>query len=161
MAFYVRLKKFFQKHDPDRLYMVKKIVRNFAAQEDDVMARLEEIYSSGGPSKLSPSKIKSSPISSLEDSTVDSSSISHDIEQQFSENHETEQPKKKSKKKLISVVFVVIILSVGAYLDTLCFSVLTIMVLTMIMKTLQHIKSIQQTIRAQSQPKKPLLLKKK
>ena len=47
MAFYVRLKKFFQKHDPDRLYMVKKIVRNFAAQEDDVMARLEEIYSSG------------------------------------------------------------------------------------------------------------------
>ena len=75
MAFYVRLKKFFQKHDPDRLYMVKKIVRNFAAQEDDVMARLEEIYSSGGPSKLSPSKIKSSPISSLEDSTVDSSSI--------------------------------------------------------------------------------------
>ena len=80
MAFYVRLKKFFQKHDPDRLYMVKKIVRNFAAQEDDVMARLEEIYSSGGPSKLSPSKIKSSPISSLEGSTVDSSSISHDIE---------------------------------------------------------------------------------
>lgn len=118
MAFYVRLKKFFQKHDPDRLYMVKKIVRNFAAQEDDVMARLEEIYSSGGPSKLvSTNKKSNSFIDSFSsESNVDSNARSNDIDNVSNQDIESDlTSNKKSKKKIILISIIAVVLIVGGY----------------------------------------------
>ncbi len=112
MAFYVKLKKFFEKHDPERLYLVRKIVRNFAANEDDVMARLEDIYSNGGPSKLkSTARPKINNLGSQTSfSSNDSDEISHDI--QASVNTE---PVKKSKKKFIIIVIIALLLLVGGY----------------------------------------------
>ena len=117
MAFYVRLKKFFQKHDPDRLYMVKKIVRNFAAQEDDVMARLEEIYSSGGPSKLISTAKKGNSFSDnfSNSSNLNSDSESSDVENSIIEELENDSSTKKSKKKLILILVVSVIVIVGGY----------------------------------------------
>ena len=63
MSFNARLKKFFEKNDPQRLYIVRKIVRNFRNDEESVMNRLEEIYSSGGPSKLVSTRVKTNPLS--------------------------------------------------------------------------------------------------
>jgi hypothetical protein len=114
MSFSVRLKKFFEKHDPERIYMIKKIVRNFAAKEDDVMARLEEIYASGGPSKLvSTGKIKKSKL-------VENHSDNSSLEEQLNldaENSDDNAPvvEKKSKKKLIVVIGLVVVLAIGGY----------------------------------------------
>ena len=44
MSYLVRLQNFFMKHDPDRLYLAKRIARAFRNDEDAVMNRLEEIY---------------------------------------------------------------------------------------------------------------------
>lgn len=52
MSYQKRLKDFFKKNDPDRLYLAKQIARNFRQDEDAVFKRLEEIYQKGGPSKL-------------------------------------------------------------------------------------------------------------
>ena len=44
MSYQKRLKDFFKKNDPDRLYLAKQIARNFRQDEDAVFKRLEEIY---------------------------------------------------------------------------------------------------------------------
>lgn len=112
MSFYIKLKKFFQEHDPERIYMVKKIVRKFAANEDDVMARLEDVYASGGPSKLT-SKAKH------KTNNFDNSSSSNSSDSQISSDslHESSasEPGKKSKKKLILIIIVAVVVLVGGY----------------------------------------------
>ena len=52
MSYLVRVQKFFIKHDPDHLYLAKRIARSFRQDEEAVMKRLEEIYAKGGPKKL-------------------------------------------------------------------------------------------------------------
>ena len=112
MSFYVRLKKFFQQHDPERLYLVKKIVRIFAASEDDVMARLEDIYSNGGPSKLkSTARPNFTNLGSrIPVSNNESDEIVHEIQESVAA-----EPEKKSKKKLIIIVIVALLFLVGGY----------------------------------------------
>ena len=58
MSYQKRLKDFFKKNDPDRLYLAKQIARNFRQDEDAVFKRLEEIYQKGDLLSLS---IKKSP----------------------------------------------------------------------------------------------------
>ena len=57
MSYLVRLQNFFMKHDPDRLYLAKRIARAFRNDEDAVMNRLEEIYAKGGPKKIKVKKL--------------------------------------------------------------------------------------------------------
>ena len=61
MSFQKRLKEFFDKHDPARTYLVPKIAKSFRRNEDAVFKRLEEIYSSGGPSKLTYKELAPTP----------------------------------------------------------------------------------------------------
>ena len=60
MSYQKRLKDFFKKNDPDRLYLAKQIARNFRQDEDAVFKRLEEIYQKGDLLSLSIKKITKS-----------------------------------------------------------------------------------------------------
>ena len=107
MSFLVRLQNFFMKHDPDRLYLAKRIARSFRNDEDVIMNRLEETYAKGGPNKLKVKKIAVSQKSSLK--PVE---ISEEISKDESINHiEKEISAKKSKKKLFIVLGLVITLA--------------------------------------------------
>ena len=109
MSFLVRLQNFFMKHDPDRLYLAKKISRSFRNDEDAVMNRLEEIYAKGGPDKL---KVKEIAVSQKASSKP--VEISEKITKDESINHiEEEISPKKSKKKLFIVLVLVIALAGG------------------------------------------------
>jgi len=111
MSYQQRLKTFFLKNDPERMYLVNKIVKAFRDDEETVMKRLEEIYASGGPTKLvvkdlpKSSKPKVSAISSdgdLESNMdVDSNVIDEPID----------QPVKK-KGKLIKIIILVVVLAI-------------------------------------------------
>ena len=89
-----RLKEFFKQNDPDRLYLAKKIARSFRDDEDAVMKRLEEIYGSGGPSKLAYKELSEvvKPTKSVKSHDSNDSDI--DIA-----DHQDDDNKPKSKKK--------------------------------------------------------------
>lgn len=112
MSYQQRLKTFFLKNDPERMYLVSKIVKAFRDDEETVMKRLEEIYASGGPTKLvvkdlpKSSKPKVSAISTDGDidsnmDNVDSNVIDEPID----------QPVKK-KGKLIKIIILVVVLAI-------------------------------------------------
>ena len=131
MAFYIRLRKFFKQNDPQRLYLVKKIVVSFREDENIIMDRLEQIYKDGGPSTLKstgfPRKSFSYNDSSTNYSTqsnTDNTSLSNDGEEKnvvhgneepSSENINTPRPPKKSKKKLIILILLAVVLAAGGY----------------------------------------------
>ena len=110
MSFLVRLQNFFMKHDPDRLYLAKRIARAFRNDEDAVMNRLEEIYAKGGPKKLkvkeltdTTKKVKSNTTNLNED--VNSGEVINQVEE--------EVKPKKSKKKLFIALGIVLTLAGG------------------------------------------------
>ena len=118
MSYQKRLKDFFKKNDPDRLYLAKQIARNFRQDEDAVFKRLEEIYQKGGPSKLVYKKITKS----VEPSRPVRSSIDNDdVVSEYSENIEVSNPP-KSKKKLILISLIVLLLAVGGYFGFIMFT---------------------------------------
>ncbi len=125
MAFYVRLRKFFQQNDPHRLYLVKKIVVSFRDDEDIIMDRLEQIYKNGGPSIL---KSSSSPKNfSYNDSSANYSSQSkfendpevqntdREVDRSSSDESNNTPAPKKSKKKFLILLLLVIVLGAGGY----------------------------------------------
>ena len=116
MSYQNRLKEFFKQNDPDRLYLAKKIARSFRDDEDAVMKRLEEIYGSGGPSKLV--------YKELTESVKPTISVkSHDANDSVIEiaDHQDDNTKPKSKKKLIIIVSAVILLGVGGFFGATMF----------------------------------------
>jgi hypothetical protein len=121
MAFYVRLRKFFQQNDPDRLYLVKKIVVSFRDDEDLIMDRLEQIYKQGGPTNLKSTNSHTKSVSYNDNSNNYSSQSgddhlsNSDNEDSISDNNNTAAPVKKSKKKLVILVLLAIVLSAGGY----------------------------------------------
>ena len=92
MSYQKRLKDFFKKNDPDRLYLAKQIARNFRQDEDAVFKRLEEIYQKGGPSKLVYKKINKSIEASkpVRPSAIDN----EDVVSESPENIEVSNPPK-------------------------------------------------------------------
>ena len=119
MSYQKRLKDFFKKNDPDRLYLAKQIARNFRQDEDAVFKRLEEIYQKGGPSKLVYKKINKS----VETSRPERSSAidNHDVVIESSGNIEASNPP-KTKKKLILISLIVLLLAVGGYFGFIMFT---------------------------------------
>ena len=110
MAFYIRLKKFFEKNDPDRLYMIKKIAQSFRNDEDAIMERLEEIYRKGGPSRLmSTNPPKSSFSHNVSGSSSQKYSSSDVDDSHDSINTDESSNFLKSKKKLIIKIAIVIL----------------------------------------------------
>ena len=112
MAYTQKLKKFFMQHDPDRMYLAKKISRAFRNDEDAVMKRLEEIYSAGGPKKLT-YKTLDKPTKKLvknteEQANEETTSISE-------QNIEVPVKKKGMLKKIIIVVLATAFLGGGGY----------------------------------------------
>lgn len=108
MAYTNRLRTFFMQNDPDRLYLVKKISRAFRHDEDAVMQRLEEIYASGGPSKLKIKEISKPSKKNVSDINTNDNVI-------YNENinaEETNQPKAKKKGGLKKIIILVITLAV-------------------------------------------------
>ena len=118
MSYQKRLKDFFKKNDPDRLYLAKQIARNFRQDEDAVFKRLEEIYQKGGPSKLVYKKITKSVEPSI---PVRSSIDNDDVVSESSENIEVSNPP-KTKKKLILISLIVLLLTVGGYFGFIMFT---------------------------------------
>ena len=118
MSYQKRLKDFFKKNDPDRLYLAKQIARNFRQDEDAVFKRLEEIYQKGGPSKLVYKKITKSVEPSI---PVRSSIDNDDVVSESSENIDVSNPP-KSKKKLILISLIVLLLTVGGYFGFIMFT---------------------------------------
>ena len=119
MSYQKRLKDFFKKNDPDRLYLAKQIARNFRQDEDAVFKRLEEIYQKGGPSKLVYKKINKSIEASK---PVRTSAIDNDdVVSESSENIEVSNPP-KTKKKLILISLIVLLLAVGGYFGFIMFT---------------------------------------
>ena len=118
MSYQKRLKDFFKKNDPDRLYLARQIARNFRQDEDAVFKRLEEIYQKGGPSKLVYKEITKSiePRRPVHSSTKDND----DVISESSENIEVSNPP-KSKKKLILISLTVLLLAVGGYFGFIIF----------------------------------------
>ena len=119
MSYQKRLKDFFKKNDPDRLYLAKQIARNFRQDEDAVFKRLEEIYQKGGPSKLVYKKINKSIEASkpVRPSAIDND----DVVSESSENIEVSNPP-KTKKKLILISLIVLLLAVGGYFGFIMFT---------------------------------------
>ena len=111
MTYLKRLKTFFMQNDPDRLYLAKKISRSFRHDEDAVMQRLEEIYSSGGPKKLTYKELSKST------STTSSTEVENDLESQGVVEASNEAlPKKKGKLKMVIVLVIAIaVLGGGGY----------------------------------------------
>ena len=112
MAYTQKLKKFFMQHDPDRMYLAKKISRAFRNDEDAVMKRLEEIYSAGGPKKLT-YKTLDKPTKKLvknteEQANEETTSISE-------QNIDAPVKKKGMLKKIIIVVLATAFLGGGGY----------------------------------------------
>ncbi len=119
MSYQKRLKDFFKKNDPDRLYLAKQIARNFRQDEDAVFKRLEEIYQKGGPSKLVYKEINKSIEASK---PVRSSAIENDdVVSESAENIEVSNPP-KTKKKLILISLIVLLLAVGGYFGFIMFT---------------------------------------
>jgi cytoskeletal protein RodZ len=98
-------------NDPDRLYLAKKISRSFRHDEDAVMQRLEEIYSSGGPKKLTYKELSKST------STTSSTEVENDLESEgVLEASNEALPKKKGKLKMVIVLVIAIaVLGGGGY----------------------------------------------
>ena len=119
MSYQKRLKDFFKKNDPDRLYLAKQIARNFRQDEDAVFKRLEEIYQKGGPSKLVYKETKKSiePSKPVRSSAIDND----DVVSESSENIEVSNPP-KTKKKLILISLIVLLLAVGGYFGFIMFT---------------------------------------
>ena len=119
MSYQKRLKDFFKKNDPDRLYLAKQIARNFRQDEDAVFKRLEEIYQKGGPSKLVYKKINKSIEASkpVRTSAIDN----EDVVSESPENIEVSNPP-KTKKKLILISLIVLLLAVGGYFGFIMFT---------------------------------------
>jgi len=111
MTYLKRLKTFFMQNDPDRLYLAKKISRSFRHDEDAVMQRLEEIYASGGPKKLTYKEL------SMSTSTTTSNKVENDlVSQGVAETSNETLPKKKGKLKMVIVLVVAIaVLGGGGY----------------------------------------------
>ena len=111
MTYLKRLKTFFMQNDPDRLYLAKKISRSFRHDEDAVMQRLEEIYSSGGPKKLTYKELSKST------STTSSTEVENDLESEGVVEASNEAlPKKKGKLKMVIVLVIAIaVLGGGGY----------------------------------------------
>ena len=104
MTYLKRLKTFFMQNDPDRLYLAKKISRSFRHDEDAVMQRLEEIYASGGPKKLTYKELSKST------STTSSAEVENDLESEVVVEASNEAlPKKKGKLKMVIVLVVAIL----------------------------------------------------
>ena len=111
MSYLVRLQNFFMKHDPDRLYLAKRIARAFRNDEDAVMNRLEQIYTKGGPEKLKVKEIVSSKKTSSKPAEISEDIAKDDVSNPI----EDEVKPKKSKKKLfIAVGLVLALAGVGA-----------------------------------------------
>ena len=110
MSFQKRLKEFFSKHDPDRIYLAAKIARTFRGDEDTVFNRLEEIYNTGGPSSLTYKEITPKPVpEKLEGHDDVAESIDAVID-------DTKPVKKKGKlKKIIVLILAVAVLGGGGY----------------------------------------------
>lgn len=119
MSYQKRLKDFFKKNDPDRLYLAKQIARNFRQDEDAVFKRLEEIYQKGGPSKLVYKETNKSiePIKPVRPSAIDNDDV---VSESF-ENIEVSNPP-KTKKKLILISLIVLLLAVGGYFGFIMFA---------------------------------------
>ena len=116
MSYQNRLKEFFKQNDPDRLYLAKKIARSFRDDEDAVMKRLEEIYGSGGPSKLVYKELAESVKPSISVKSHDANDSDIEIA-----DHQDDNAKPKSKKKIIIIVSAVILLGVGGFFGSTMF----------------------------------------
>ena len=110
MSYQKRLKEFFSKHDPDRIYLAAKIARTFRGDEDTVFNRLEEIYNTGGPSSLTYKEIAPKPVpEKLEGHDDVAESIDAVID-------DAQPVKKKGKlKKIIILILAVAVLGGGGY----------------------------------------------
>ena len=116
MSYLVRLQNFFMKHDPDRLYLAKRIARAFRNDEDAVMNRLEEIYAKGGPKKL---KVKEITAPTKKVGTKTTKPNDEAVEDEVNILVEEDVNPKKSKKKLFIILGLVLALAgggVGFYL---------------------------------------------
>ncbi len=102
MSYLIKVQNFFLKNDPDRFYLAKRITRTFKADEDAVMARLEEIYAKGGPKKLKIKDIAPTVNNKKVDPLSDSNAV---------ENSSSDIPK-KSKKKLFIIIGLVLTLTI-------------------------------------------------
>ena len=102
MSYLVKVQNFFLKNDPDRYYLAKRITRIFRADEDAVMARLEEIYAKGGPKKLKVKDIATTKNNKKVEPLSDSDAV---------ENSSSDIPK-KSKKKLLTIIALLITLAI-------------------------------------------------
>lgn len=102
MSYLVKVQNFFLKNDPDRYYLAKRITRTFRADEDAVMARLEEIYAKGGPKKLKVKDIANTKNNKKVETLSDSDAV---------ENSSSDIPK-KSKKKLLTIIALLITLAI-------------------------------------------------
>ena len=109
MSYLVKVQNFFLKNDPERYYLAKRITRTFRGDEDAVMARLEEIYSKGGPKKL---KIKD--LAPPVKKPVSSSVNIEETETVLEPSYEASTPK-KSKKKLFIIVGLILALGGGGF----------------------------------------------
>ena len=119
MSYQKRLKDFFKKNDPDRLYLAKQIARNFRQDEDAVFKRLEEIYQKGGPSKLVYKEITKSiePSRPVHSSDTDQDNVNSESSVDVSVSKPA-----KSKKKLILISLIVLLLAVGGYFGFIMFT---------------------------------------
>ena len=104
MSYLVKVQNFFLKNDPDRYYLAKRITRTFRADEDAVMARLEEIYAKGGPKKLKVKYI--APTKNIKKVEPLSDSIAV-------ENSSSDIPKKSKNKLLIIIALLLTLAIVG------------------------------------------------
>ena len=109
MSYLVKVQNFFLKNDPDRYYLAKRITRTFRGDEDAVMTRLEEIYAKGGPKKL---KVKD--LTPPVKKSISSSDTLEDIETVLESNSETGNSK-KSKKKLFTIIGLILALGGGGF----------------------------------------------
>ena len=109
MSYLVKVQNFFLKNDPERYYLAKRITRTFRGDEEAVMARLEEIYTKGGPEKL---KVKD--LAPPVKKPVSSSVNIEETETVLEPSYEVSTTK-KSKKKLFIIVGLILALGGGGF----------------------------------------------
>ena len=109
MSYLVKVQNFFLKNDPERYYLAKRITRTFRGDEEAVMARLEEIYTKGGPEKL---KVKD--LAPPVKKPVSSSVNIEETETVLESSYEVSTTK-KSKKKLFIIVGLILVLGGGGF----------------------------------------------